>query len=81
MGPFFVKKNSALEQLLQNNHKNGSRPKYPNKNIDTSISGPPKATIASHGPKVNPAIFEDPYEHINPMDNTNDYTHLVDAHE
>ena len=26
-GPFFINKNSAIEQLLQNSHKNESRPK------------------------------------------------------
>ena len=40
-GPFFIKKKSTIEQILQNNHKHGSRPKYFNKNIDTSVSGPP----------------------------------------
>ena len=79
--PFFISKKTAREQIPQNNHKYGSRPKDINNNIDASISGSPKDTIDWHGPKVNSVYFEDPYDHINPMDNTNVDTHLADAHE
>ena len=30
---------------------------------------------------MNSVHFEDSYKHINSMDNTNDNTHLIDAHE
>ena len=30
---------------------------------------------------MNSVRFEDPYDHINPMDNTHDYTHLIDTQE
>ena len=62
-------------------HKHGSIPKDFNSNIDTSKSGPTKAIISCHRTKVKSVHFEDPYDHINPMYNTNYYTHLVDAHE
>ena len=39
------------------------------KNTDISITAPPQATIDRHRPKVKSFRFEDPYEHINPMDN------------
>ena len=42
---------------------------------------PPKATIDFHKPKLKSFRFEAPYDHINPIDNTNYYTHLIDAHE
>ena len=32
-------------------------------------------------PKVDTVRFVDPYYHINPMDNNNDGTHIVDSHE
>ena len=47
---FFIKKKSTLKQLLQNNHKHGSRPNNLNTKIDTSISGPPKATFLWNKP-------------------------------
>ena len=62
-------------------HKQGSRPKYFNKNIDTYNSGPPKAMFDRHIPAVKSVFFKYPYDHINTMGNTNDYTHLVEAHE
>ena len=66
---------SAREQLLQNNHKNGSRPKYYNKNIDTSnTAAPPWDTI-----DLPWVLFESPYEDINSMDNTHKDTYLVDT--
>ena len=49
--------------------------------IDTPISVPPKTTNSCHQPKINSVCFEEPYEQINPMDNKNDNTHLIDSHE
>ena len=63
--PLFIKKNAAREQLLQNNHTNVSRPKYFNKNTDTSSSDPLKARIARHQLKINSVRFKDTYDHIN----------------
>ena len=40
-GPLFIKTNPARENLLQNNHKNVSRPKDFNKNTDISNTDPP----------------------------------------
>ena len=71
-GPFFINKKTAREKLLQNNHKNGSRPKEFNKNTDKSNTDPPQDKISCHQPKVNSVRFEDPYEHINPTENTHD---------
>ena len=69
-GPLLINKNSAIEQLLQNNHKNRSRPKDFNKNIDTTKTSPPQATIDFNKPKVKSVQFEHPYNHINSIDNT-----------
>ena len=55
--------------------------KYVNKNIDTSISAPRKATLARNKRKLNSVQFVDPYDHVNLMENTNDDTHLVDSNE
>ena len=60
-GPFFIHKSSSREQILQNNHKHGSRPKYFNKNVYTSRSDPPKATCVRHKPKVKSFHF---FDHI-----------------
>ena len=79
-GPLFITKKSAREQLLQKNHKNGSRPKEFNKNTDTSNTAPPQATIGRHLSKVNSIRFKDPYDHINPMENTHEDTHPLDTH-
>ena len=81
IGPMSTKKISAREKLLENNHKNVSRPKDFNKNTDKSNTDPPRATIARHRPKVNSVCFEDPYNHINPMENTHEDTHLIDTQE
>ena len=81
IGPLFINKKESTEHILQNNHKHGSITKDLNRNIDTSISGPSKYTLVRHKPKVNLVRFFDPYDHINPMDNTNDETHLVDTNE
>ena len=75
--PLFTKKNVAIEQLLQNNHKDGSIPKDLNNNIDTSNSDPTKAKTACNKPKVKSVHFEDQYYHINPLDKTNYYTRLI----
>ena len=79
-GPFFIKKRAAIEEILQNNDKYGSIPKYFNKNIDTKISYPKNFTIACHILKVKSVCFEYPYNHINTMDNKNHETCLDDAH-
>ena len=60
-GPYFINKKEYREQILQNNHKNRSRPKTFNKKIDTSNTDPPRATISPHQPKVNSVRFEDLY--------------------
>ena len=81
-GSFFLNKKSSIQQLLQNNHKNGSRPKDFDKNIYTSNNiDPLRATISCTLPKVNLVQFEDPYDHINPMENTHEYTNLIDTQE
>ena len=41
--------------------------------------GSPQATISCLHSKVNSVHFEDPYDHINPMYNTNEDTHLIDT--
>ena len=80
-GPLFTKEESAREQLLKNNNKNGSRHKYFNKNTDTSNTALSQDTIDFHPPKVNSVCFEEPYDHINRIWNTHDYTHIIDAKE
>ena len=80
-GPIFINKKEAIEQLLQNNHKYGSRSQYFNNYIDTSRSCPTKDSIALHTTKVNSVLFEDTYDHINLMENNNYDTHIVDSHE
>ena len=50
------------------------------KNTDTSNTAPTKAKIDCHSPKLNLVRFEDPYNHINGMDNTHDDTHLIYTH-
>ena len=79
--PLFIKKRSARYQLLQNNHQNLSRTKYFNKNTDAFNAAPPQDSIVCHQPKVNAVRFEDPYEHINPMDNIHEDTHIIDTQE
>ena len=74
-----VKKISAIEQLLQNNHKHGSIPKDFNNNTDTSKSAPSKAIISGHKPKLNSVRFEDSCDHINHVYNTNYYNYPVDV--
>ena len=76
-----MKKKSSIEQLLQNNQKIGSQSKDFNKNTNTSNTSPIQATIAHHRPKVNSVRFEDPYNHINPMENIHEDTHLIDTQE
>ena len=51
--PLFINKQASIEQLPQNNHRNGSRPKDLNKNSDTSNRDHPQAKIACHSPKSN----------------------------
>ena len=77
----FINKESSIEHLLQNNHKNGSRLKEFNKNADTSSTSLPKATISGHPPKLNSVRFDGQYDHINPTENTQNDTHCIDAYE
>ena len=56
-------------------------PKTSTKNTDTSNTAPHKAKIDCHKPKVKSLQFEEPYDHINPMENTHDDTHLIDTHK
>ena len=76
-GIFSIKKKSAIEKLLKNNHKNRTRPKYFNKNTDTSKKATPRAEISWHQPKLNSVRFEDPYYHTVHMYNTHEYTNLI----
>ena len=80
IGPLFRKKHLPREQLLHNNNTNGSLIKYFNKHTDIYNTARPRDTIARHWPKVNSVCFEDPYDHINPMENKNDETHLIYEH-
>ena len=79
-GPYYQEKVS-IEQLPHNSNKHGSIPKDFNKNINTSISVPPKYKLACYKSKVKPVHFVDPYDHINPIKNNNTDTPLVDAYE
>ena len=77
-GPLYIHKNSPREQLLHNNHKFGSRPKDFNKNKYTSKNTcPTQAKFARPRPKMNSVQFDDPYDRINPTENTHEYTHLI----
>ena len=67
----FQQEKSSIEQPLHTNHKHVSKPQNFNNNIDTSSSDTPKDTIACRRRKVNSVHFEDPYDHINLMENTN----------
>ena len=81
-GPLYIHKNAPREQHIQKNHKNWSRPNNFNKNKDTSNNTDPhQDTISCPRPKLNSVHFEDPYEHINPMENTHEDTHLIDTQE
>ena len=57
--PLFVNKKEAREKLLQNNHKNESRPKDLNTKTDTYISVHPKAIFFFHWHKIKSVYFED----------------------
>ena len=69
-GPLYIHEKAPREQLLQKNHKHGSRPKDSNKNKYTfKNTGPPQATIPITIPKENSVHFEDPHDHIHHMNN------------
>ena len=51
------------------------------KNTYTSNTAPHQATIVMHLPKLKSVQFEDPYYHINYMDNNHDENHLIDTQE
>ena len=73
---------SPREQLLQNNHKHGSRPKEFNKNKDKSNNtGPLQYKISRPHPKMNSVRFDDPYDHIHHMEHTHEDTHRIDTQE
>ena len=76
-----MSKNTSREQLLQKNHKNWSQPKDFNKNIDTPNTSPPQAKMAYHRPKLNSVWFEYPYDHINPMENTQEDINPIEPQE
>ena len=77
----FINKRHAENSSLRTITKNVSQPKGFNKNTDRSNTEPPMAKISCHLPKVKSNSFEDPYGQINPTDNTNDVTYLIDANE
>ena len=80
--PFYIHAKLLREKLLQNNHKHVSWPKYFNKNIyKYKNTGPPQDTIACPRPKVKSVCFDESYDHINPMENTHEDTHLIDTQE
>ena len=68
-------------QLLQNNHKHGSRTKDFNKAKINTKKGPPQDTIARPRLKLNPARFGDPYDHVHHMEHTHEDNHLIDTQE
>ena len=49
--PLLINKQASIEQLPQNNHKNGSQPKDFNKNTDKSITDPPRIQFLIIDPK------------------------------
>ena len=51
------------------------------KNTNTSNTAPTQSKIDHHRPTVKSVLFEHPYNHINPMDNTHEGTHLIDKQE
>ena len=80
-GPSFINKKAPREKIIHNNNKHGKSTKDFKNNIDTSSSGSPRTKLFRHKPKVNSVRFGDPYDHINPTENTNDETHLINAYE
>ena len=81
-GTLYIKKKATRKKLPQKNHKHGSWTKDFNKNTDTSNNtGTPYAIISCHLPKANSVWFEDPYDHINPMDNNHEDTHIIYTQE
>ena len=78
----YIHAKAPIEQLLHNNHKHGSRPKYFNKNEDTyKNTGPPQATTSLPRPKVNSVQFDDSFDHIYHMDHNHENTHFIDTQE
>ena len=52
--------------------------------IKTNIyknTGPPQAKISHPRPKLNSVRFDDPYGHINSMENAHKYTDIIDTQE
>ena len=79
-GPLYIHAKVHREQLLQNNHKHGSRTKYFNKNKDTlKNTGSPQENISCHSTKVISVQFDYPYDHIHHMDHNHEDTHIIDT--
>ena len=51
------------------------------KKTDAYNTAPPQDTIAQNWLKLNSVRFEEPYEHINPMDNTHEDIHIIGTQE
>ena len=79
MGSLIIKNKQKYKIYFITIMNMGQDPKS-SKKIDLSISAPPKATISCHKPKVSSAHFEDSYYHINPIENTNNDTRIIYAH-
>ena len=67
--------------MLNAPSKHGLRSKGFNINVKMSISYPPKDTFVHNKHKLNSVRFIDPYDHINPTENTNNETLLIYAHK
>ena len=65
--------NSYFRTIIKTDHD----PSTSTKNTDVSNTYPPKTIITHHQPKVKSVRFEDPYDHINLMDNTHEETHPI----
>ena len=80
IGQLCIHKKTPIEKILQKNHKHGSLPKDFNNNKDTSRNKDIlQDKISCPCPKVNSVRFEDPYDHINPMENNHEDTHIMDT--
>ena len=81
-GPLYIHEKESIEQLLQNNHKNVSRPKEFNETKYTSKNTDPcQETNPRPLPRANLVWFQDPYDHIHHMDHNHENNHLIDTQE
>ena len=46
-----------------------------------NITGPPQDTIDMPCQNLKPFRFKHLYDHIKPMENTHEYTHIIDTQE